>query len=77
MLCNKVTDCINEMKEWFFTNYLKLNEDKTKLVLFSKPSVFKKFNNNKNNNCFTIITKSGKIKKNEWTNSSERKSLGI
>ena len=43
MLCNKVTDCINEMKEWFSTNYLKLNEDKTKLVLsISKPSLFKK-----------------------------------
>ena len=43
MLCNKVTKCINKMKEWFSTNFLKLNEDKTKLVLFSKPSVFKKF----------------------------------
>ena len=55
MLRNKVAECINEMKEWFSTNYLKLNEDKAKLVLFSKPSVFK-------NNCFTIATKKGKIK---------------
>ena len=26
MLCNKVTECINEIKKWFSTNYLKLNE---------------------------------------------------
>ena len=57
MLCNKVAECINEMKEWFSTNYLKLNEDKTKLVLFSKPSVFKKFKLSQN--CFTIATKRG------------------
>ena len=75
MLCNKVTECINEMKEWFSTNYLKLNEDKTKLVLFSKPSVFKKFK--LNNNCFTIATKKGEIKENELTSISEVKSLGI
>ena len=25
MLCNKITDCINEMKEWSSTNYQKLN----------------------------------------------------
>ena len=75
MLCNKVTDCINEMKEWFSTNYLKLNEDKTKLVLFSKPHVFKTFK--LKNNCFTITTKSGEIKENERTNNSEVKSLGI
>ena len=69
MLCNKVTECINEMKEWFCTYYLKLNEDKTKLVLFSKPSVFKKFK--LNNNCFAIATKRGKLKENEWTNISK------
>ena len=63
MLCNKVTECINEMKKWFSTNYLKLNEDKTKLVLFSKPSVFKKFQ--LNNDCFTIATKRGEIKENK------------
>ena len=57
MLCNKVTECINKMKEWFSTNYLKLNENKTKLVLFSKPSVFKKFK--LNNNCFAIATERG------------------
>ena len=71
MLCNKVTECINEMKKWFSTIYLKLNEDKTKLVLFSKPSVFKKFK--LNNNCFTIAAKRGEIK----TSISEVKSLGI
>ena len=38
MLCNKVTECINKMKKWFSINYLKLNEDKTKSVLFSKNS---------------------------------------
>ena len=47
----------------------------TKLVLFSKPSVFKKFK--LNNNCFTITTKTGEIKKNEWTSISEVKSLVI
>ena len=73
MLCNKVTDCINEMKEWFSTNYLKLNTDKTKLVLFSKPSVFKKLK--LNDNCFTIAIESGEI--NEWTSTSEVKSLGV
>ena len=75
MLCNKANDCINEMKEWFPTNYLKLNEDKTKLRLFLKPSVCKKFK--LNNNCFTIKTKSGEIKKNEWINNSKVKNLGI
>ena len=75
MLCNKVAECINEMKEWFSTNYLKLNEDKTKLVLFSKPSVFKKFKLSQN--CFTIATKRGEIKQNDWTSISEVKSLGI
>ena len=64
MLCYKVTDCINNMKKWFSTNYLKLNEDKTKLVLFSKLSVFKKYK--LNNNYFAITTKSGEIRKNEW-----------
>ena len=63
MLGNKVTDGINEIKKSFSTNYLKLNEDKTKVVLFSKASVFKKFKFN--NNCFTIATKSGEIKENE------------
>ena len=79
MLCNKIAECINEIKEWFSTNkrmvYLKLIEDKTKLVLFSKPSVFKKIK--LNNNCFTIAMKRGEIKKNEWTSISEVKSLGI
>ena len=59
------------MKEWFSTNYLKLNEDKTKLVLFLKLSVFKKFKLSKN--CFTIATKRGEIKQNDWTSISEVK----
>ena len=53
----------------------KLNEDKIKLVLFSNPSVFKKFK--LNSNCFTIATKREEIKENEWTTISKVKGLGI
>ena len=35
-LCTKVAECINEMKEWFSTNYLKLNECYFQNHLFSR-----------------------------------------
>ena len=40
MLCNKVAECINKMKEWFSTNYLKLNEGQNKISVIFKTICF-------------------------------------
>ena len=40
----KINQCLTEIKEWMVTNFMKLNESKTELLLIGKPLVLKKFN---------------------------------
>ena len=39
MFCSKVNSCLVDIKLWVETQFLKLNEGKTKLLFLSKPSV--------------------------------------
>ena len=40
---NRINECLAEIKKWMVTNFMKLNEDKTELLLIGKPLVLKKF----------------------------------
>ena len=33
---SKVEKCLNEIKKWMLKNFMKLNDDKTQLIIFGK-----------------------------------------
>ena len=41
---NRINKCLAEVKMWMVNNFMKLNEDKTELLVMGKPRVLKEFN---------------------------------
>lgn len=37
----RIKNCVNEIKSWMASNFLKLNDDKTEIIILSKPANFK------------------------------------
>ena len=73
----KTKECLNEIKHWLCSRYLKLNEEKTKLVLLCKPSVQIAFQQDKCLHNFCIPTDVCDISEENWNLNPEIKSLGV
>ena len=71
----KLEACLKEVKSWMVTNYMKLNEDKTKLIIFGKPHNLKKHSFNMNLNFNGNIVKNLDLSAPNMT--KEGKSLGV
>ena len=65
-----IEKCINEIKVWMCSRYLKLNENKTKLLFFSKPHFGVQ-------DCFSLDLGSEEIVSTGWEKNSEVRTLGI
>ena len=70
-----IQSCIGEIKKWMTANYMKLNEDKTQLILFGKPYNLKKYPHD-----FNILINGTEIKSLNLSGpgmKDEGKSLGV
>ena len=67
---DNIENCIKEIKIWMCSKYLKLNESKTKLLFFSKPSFGML-------DCFSIDVGADEIICTDWNRNSDVKSLGV
>ena len=70
LFCEKVNACLNEIKAWLQTQFLKLNEDKTKLILLSKPTI-------SSYDTITLLCTDETIAEVDWDLETEIKSLGV
>ena len=71
---DQISNCLNEIKHWVCNQFLKLNEDKTKLVLLAKPSVHSAVSDS---DSLMISTINYNINEVDWEKESEIKTLGI
>ena len=42
-ITERINCCLSEIKAWMVSNFMKINEDKTELLILGKPAVLKKF----------------------------------
>ena len=72
----KISDCLYDIKKWVCNQFLKLNEQKTKLVLVSKPSVHNLLSYN-DSMVISMLNTGSNIGEVDWDSESEIISLGI
>ena len=76
LVISTIQNCISEIKKWMTANYMKLNDDKTQLIIFGKPFNLKKYPTD-----YNILINDNEIKSlnlnDPGTKDEEGKSLGV